>query len=141
MALSRQIRLTTSVGLSVPLQSRRPSQNRKLGYFFEHVKNEQLRRICHFALTTGMRRSEILGLRWRDVDLDRATVSVTQTCIVLPGSSYTLVDGAKTDSSIRCISIDQGTAEMLRNQHAYFLRLKMQYPKIEIVTLYSLLKF
>lgn len=113
---------------------RTPSKSKSLSksqirVFFEHVKNEQLRRICHFALTTGMRRSEILGLRWRDVDLDRATVSVTQTCIVLPGSSYTLVNGAKTDSSIRCISIDQGTAEMLRNQHAYFLRLKMQYPK------------
>lgn len=113
---------------------RTPSKSKALSksqirVFFEHVKNEQLRRICHFALTTGMRRSEILGLRWRDVDLDRATVSVTQTCIVLPGSSYTLVNGAKTDSSIRCISIDQGTAEMLRNQHTYFLRLKMQYPK------------
>ncbi len=31
------------------------------------------------AVTTGMRRGEILALRWRDADLDGAAVSVTQT--------------------------------------------------------------
>jgi len=34
--------------------------------------------IFHLAVYTGMRRSELLGLRWRAVDLDTATVSVTQ---------------------------------------------------------------
>jgi len=31
------------------------------------------------AITTGMRRGEILALRWADVDLDRASLSVTRT--------------------------------------------------------------
>jgi integrase len=31
------------------------------------------------AATTGLRRGECLGLRWTDVDLDRATASIAQT--------------------------------------------------------------
>lgn len=31
------------------------------------------------ALTTGMRQGELLGLRWRDVDLDRAAVQIRGT--------------------------------------------------------------
>jgi integrase len=34
--------------------------------------------LIHLAVYTGMRRSELLGLRWRDVDLDMATLSITQ---------------------------------------------------------------
>ncbi len=36
------------------------------------------------AITTGMRQSELLGLRWRDVDLERGFLSVTNT-LVKPG--------------------------------------------------------
>lgn len=35
--------------------------------------------IVLFALTTGMRRGEILGLRWPDIDLDRRLVILTKT--------------------------------------------------------------
>ena len=34
--------------------------------------------IIHLAVYTGLRRSELLGLRWRDIDLDMATLSVVQ---------------------------------------------------------------
>lgn len=34
--------------------------------------------MMHLAIYTGMRRSEILGLRWMDVDFNMATVSVAQ---------------------------------------------------------------
>lgn len=32
--------------------------------------------LVHLAIYTGLRRSELLGLRWKDVDLDMATLSV-----------------------------------------------------------------
>jgi integrase len=35
--------------------------------------------IVEFAMHTGMRRSEILALRWSDVDLRRRTLTLTQT--------------------------------------------------------------
>ena len=34
------------------------------------------------AITTGMRRGEILGLRWSDVDFDAGAVSVQQTVVM-----------------------------------------------------------
>lgn len=33
------------------------------------------------AGTTGMRRGEVLGLRWRDLDLEGGRLAVTQTLI------------------------------------------------------------
>ena len=35
--------------------------------------------LIFLALATGMRRGEILGLRWSDVDLDRRTLTVAQS--------------------------------------------------------------
>jgi integrase len=37
------------------------------------------------ALTTGLRRGELLGLRWKDVDLERGMLHVRQTVIALRG--------------------------------------------------------
>ncbi len=45
----------------------------------EKTMNSSLYMPVLLALTTGMRRGEVLALRWCDVDLNRATLSVTQT--------------------------------------------------------------
>jgi integrase len=36
-------------------------------------------------LSTGLRRGEVLGVRWEDVDLDMARVSVKQSVVVSKG--------------------------------------------------------
>lgn len=63
------------------------------------------------ALYTGMRIGELLGLRWRDVDLDRAALSVTQQLGV---------DGAfsepKTGAGRRRINLSPAEVEQLRVQ-------------------------
>lgn len=64
------------------------------------------------ALTTGMRRGEILGLRWKDVDLDRRALSVAQT---LEETKDGLTFKApKTEKSRRTISLPALTVEALR---------------------------
>src|SRR5205823_6098204 len=54
------------------------------------------------AVHTGLRRSEVLGLQWRDLDLDgggrreaRGGSLVVQHSAVLVGDELRLVDGAK----------------------------------------------
>jgi len=43
------------------------------------VCNPRLYSVVACALTTGMRKSEILGLRWENVDLERGTIYVLKT--------------------------------------------------------------
>jgi integrase len=45
--------------------------------FLEAAKRERLEALLVLAITTGMRRGELLALRWKDVDLDRGVLAVT----------------------------------------------------------------
>jgi integrase len=45
--------------------------------FLDQTRNDQHTDLWAVALGTGMRRGELLGLRWRDVDLDDRLITVT----------------------------------------------------------------
>ncbi len=64
------------------------------------------------ALATGMRRGELLGLRWRDVDFERGTLSVRQTVGLLRGVSE--FKKPKTKSSVRDIPVQPEVLDALR---------------------------
>lgn len=44
----------------------------------EHIEDDYYYPIIYTAVSTGLRQAELLGLRWRDVDLDLASLSVCQ---------------------------------------------------------------
>lgn len=50
-----------------------------VGRLLKEVDGKALHIPVLLAVLTGMRRGEVLALRWQDVDLDRATLAVTQT--------------------------------------------------------------
>jgi integrase len=58
----------------------------------------------YLAVFSGMRRSEVLGLRWRDLDLDGSTLTVNQVLHVLPGGKV-IFQEPKTDRSRRTITL------------------------------------
>ena len=66
-----------------------------------------------FAATTGVRRSELLGLRWRDVDLRRGLAGIRQTIVGGP-DGYMPVQQHKTDASSRTLHLDSRTLGVLR---------------------------
>ena len=67
----------------------------------------------YLAANTGMRRGEVLGLRWRDVDLDTRRLSVHQAAISV---AYALqVADVKTGTSRRTIDLDPRTVAVLRS--------------------------
>jgi len=69
---------------------------------------------CIFtAVYTGLRRSELLGLRWCDVDLDLATISVVQTLHQLQNGAY-MFGKPKTKGSRRMIALSPSLALLLR---------------------------
>jgi integrase len=55
------------------------------------------------ALKTGLRRGELLGLRWSDLDLDRGTLTVQQTIGVLAGAPC--IKPPKTDAGQRVVKL------------------------------------
>jgi integrase len=67
----------------------------------------------YVAANTGMRRGEVLGLRWRDVDLERARLAVRHTIISVAYEMRT--SDAKTDRSERVIDLDARTIEVLQS--------------------------
>jgi len=69
--------------------------------------------IFHLAIFTGMRRSELLGLRWCDVDLDMATLSVTQVKHCLGGGKI-VFEEPKTEKSRRQIALSPVAVIALR---------------------------
>jgi len=61
---------------------------------------------------TGLRRSELLGLRWGDVDLEKSTLSVVQALHQLRGGKYILRE-PKTKLSRRQIALSPSLAIVL----------------------------
>jgi len=68
------------------------------------------------AIATGMRRGEILALRWEDVDLEGGRISVRQT-LVKTGDGLQFTD-PKTDRSRRVIRIGPLVVQALRRHRA-----------------------
>ena len=65
------------------------------------------------ATSTGMRRSELLGLKWKNIDLERMSLSVEQVLHTLKGGRQIFSD-PKSKSSRRRIDLHRDTVEMLR---------------------------
>jgi integrase len=88
------------------------------------------RAIWIIALTVGMRRGEVLSLRWGDIDLERGTVTVAGT--VLPVKPETRKDGKrarrtrwafvepKTPTSRRTLFLSQTAIAALRRHRETF---------------------
>jgi len=73
------------------------------------------------ALSTGMRQGELLGLRWRDVDLDARKVVVQQTVKYVSGHGYLFTE-PKTKESRRSVRLSTLAVEALRRHRAQQLK-------------------
>ncbi len=83
--------------------------------FLEHARNGPMLYYTLFllALTSGMRKGELLGLKWDDVDTKQGIISVKRT-VVWANRSLFLKDIPKTESSIRTIQIPEQTVKELK---------------------------
>lgn len=62
-------------------------------------------------LKTGVRRSELLALKWRDIDYDNSLINIRTA--VTPSVKETVEDKAKTESGLRQIPIDETFNDIL----------------------------
>lgn len=89
-----------------------------------HVAGDRLFGVWFLAMTTGMRRGELAGLHWRDVDLDETTVRVRWELTVVDNRPV-WVDGAKSEAGERTIDLDEATVAALRHHRAVQAREKL----------------
>lgn len=80
--------------------------------FFDHVRNDRFFVAYVLFATTGMRRGEVLGLRWPDVDLDARQLAVVHTLTTV--NYRPVLSTPKTKRSRRVIYLDAQTVEVLR---------------------------
>jgi integrase len=72
--------------------------------------------LWHVLAYTGMRRGEALSLRWRDIDLERATASVRRSAGMVKylGERAEMVEDDTKSSKPRVVDLDADTVALLR---------------------------
>ncbi len=81
--------------------------------FLEASKATEYYALFFLALYTGMRRSELLGLRWPDIDLDLCELSVNRSLHHLQNGTFVFRQ-PKTAKSRRLIALTPSTVIVLR---------------------------
>ncbi len=80
--------------------------------FFAGIEHERVYPLFVLLVTTGMRRGEALGLRWRDLDLDGGELRIVQTLTTVNWKP--VFSTPKTKRSRRIVYLDPDTVRVLR---------------------------
>jgi len=79
--------------------------------FLDKNGDHRLYALFHLGLVTGLRRGELLGLRWTDVDLEHGAIEVLQQLATVGGRP--VMKQLKTVSSDRVLAIGPRAVEVL----------------------------
>lgn len=121
-ALNKAVRqgvLATNPCANVELESevehRRPSmvwQPAQARAFLKHVAADRLFAMYQVVITCGLRRGEVIAVRWEDVDLEAGLMLIHRSTVQIGGKIY---EGApKTKRSRRIVPLDSDTVAALR---------------------------
>lgn len=87
--------------------------------FLAVASKHALHPLWALALATGLRRGELLGLRWQDIDLATGQLDVRQSIVILRGAP--VVAEPKTAASKRRMRLPPDVVEALRAHRAAWL--------------------
>ena len=96
----------------------------ELRAFLAAVAGDRLVACFALAATSGLRRGELLGLRWDDVDLEHCTLAVRRSRV---SAGYEVTEGEPKSGRSRTVSIDSETTAMLRRHRARQLQERMAW--------------
>ncbi len=83
-----------------------------LGTFFEEARHSGVFELYYIDLATGLRRGELLGLKWSDIDLKKSIIHVRRQ--LLRQNGKVVEAPLKTKNSYRNIAIGADTVEVLK---------------------------
>lgn len=106
--------------VQLPRQTRpewHPFDDEDIRRLLKACSEHRLYPLFQFAIGTGMRRSEIMGLRWCDIDLDRCAAYVTRSLHQLHNKEY-VVRPPKTAAGKRTVKLTPEMVDVLRKNRA-----------------------
>ena len=88
----------------------------QLEAFFKEAKETWVYEMYYIELATGLRRGELLGLKWQDIDWKNGIIKVRRQVARVDGE---IVEAPlKTKNSYRAVTISQQAIEVLKTQKA-----------------------
>ena len=84
--------------------------------YLEAARARGLLSIFYLELASGLRKGELVALRWDDVDIQNRTISVSKQYVRNPDGSLELTR-PKTENSVRLVSIPQTAVDLLIQEH------------------------
>ena len=101
-----------------------PKQEKHKAKFYDEVQSikmiacidkEELKfkTAVYIAILTGMRRGEILGLEWKDIDYEKNEISIERTSVYAEGLGV-FTKSTKTENSLRKVSFPNELAVILK---------------------------
>ena len=73
----------------------------------------------YLELVSGLRKGELVALRWDDLDIQGRTISVSKQYVRNPDGSLELTR-PKTENSVRLVSIPQTAVDLLIQEHSKY---------------------
>jgi integrase len=84
----------------------------QLASFLTHLKDDRMFAFWRLLAMTGCRRGEALGLRWDDLDVEAATITIRRALV--PLGAEVILSEPKTNRGRRTIALDPVTLEALK---------------------------
>jgi len=130
--------------LILPKKQRKPVEAYNLEEFNTLLRlsseddNPNIELIIHLALLSGIRRGEMAGLKWENVNFQESYINIVENRIVVKSQTY--VKQPKTNSGIRKIYIPQKLLSLLKGHKIKYGLQKMKLGKDFVDSGYVLFK-
>ena len=84
--------------------------------YLEAAERRGLLPMFYLELVSGLRKGELVALRWDDLNIQQRTISVSKQYVRNPDGSLELTR-PKTENSVRLVSIPQAAVDLLIQEH------------------------
>ncbi|MGQ4619101.1 tyrosine-type recombinase/integrase [Nocardia sp. R7R-8] len=96
-----------------------------LGAFLDAVESDRLYALWHILGTRGLRRGEVLGLRWGDVDWDHGTITIEHQLVHSP--TGVIEDTPKSEAGDRTVALGTENVSLLKAYRAAQKRERLEW--------------
>ena len=99
--------------------------------FLNYSKAKNIWSYYPMALTvmTGLRRSEVVGLKWEDIDFENKRINLTRTVHEISGKQYPVIQYGKTRKSMTTIPVPEIALDLLKDIQGFHLSITSQVGK------------